>query len=230
MRGKLHIGDFHRCPEGITPAHAGKTNRLHTSSRTRRDHPRVCGENFQRAESEKARLGSPPRVRGKRDGKGLGRGRRGITPACAGKTRWQRLGQRATRDHPRVCGENRISVSETTSCRGSPPRVRGKQSGIPHRIFAVGITPACAGKTDRRDAWTRRERDHPRVCGENSTKKASCCDSEGSPPRVRGKPRRLTVYECLVGITPACAGKTQKSRSAALGRRDHPRVCGENRS
>ena len=50
----------------------------------------------------------------------------------------------------------------------------------------------------------------------------------GSPPRVRGKLRDLTLVRFLLGITPACAGKTSSQHRVHEGAEDHPRVCGEN--
>ena len=50
----------------------------------------------------------------------------------------------------------------------------------------------------------------------------------GSPPQVRGKPRRLTQVERIGRITPAGAGKTSCSAAVQLVPRDHPRRCGEN--
>ena len=75
------------CSAGITPAHAGKTKQVDRFAHCFRDHPRACGENFQRAESEKARLGSPPRMRGKLSEITEENVGDGITPAHAGKTR-----------------------------------------------------------------------------------------------------------------------------------------------
>ena len=45
---------------------------------------------------------------------------------------------------------------------------------------------------------------------------------------MRGKPVDLCPYESLVGITPACAGKTARDRHSVKKPGDHPRVCGEN--
>ena len=51
---------------------------------------------------------------------------------------------------------------------------------------------------------------------------------QGSPPRVRGKPRLLAISKVSHGITPACAGKTLIIASNMRLFWDHPRVCGEN--
>ena len=71
-------------------------------------------------------------------------------------------------------------------------------------------------------------RDHPRACGENTTRITSRSVRGGSPPRVRGK-RFLGVVHCVtLRITPARAGKTNSGSATAEYRRDHPRACGEN--
>ena len=71
---------------GITPAYAGKTCKKTPPVRVPRDHPRVCGKNLIAALDEMFSLGSPPRMREKRDNITRGRLRDGITPAYAGKT------------------------------------------------------------------------------------------------------------------------------------------------
>ena len=50
----------------------------------------------------------------------------------------------------------------------------------------------------------------------------------GSPPHARG--RRITVLPINKNfrITPACAGKTPWRRRSSSGRRDHPRMRGED--
>ena len=71
-----------------------------------RDHPRVCGENIQKALVDYVELGSPPRVRGKRDTQHARASPDRITPACAGKTSFIMHRRCRYQDHPRVCGEN----------------------------------------------------------------------------------------------------------------------------
>ena len=87
MRGKQAVKLRDVRHAGITPAHAGKTCSVTPLRCGERDHPRACGENFQRAESEKARLGSPPRMRGKQFSNPSCPLHPGITPAHAGKTK-----------------------------------------------------------------------------------------------------------------------------------------------
>ena len=132
MRGKL-AGDYGaRGRGGITPAHAGKTWRNTLGLRGAQDHPRACGENASKMNFFAAEMGSPPRMRGKHTLNGKRMLCTGITPAHAGKTRWQRPGQRAMRDHPRACGENLDGLREQAEAEGSPPRMRGKLLRLQH--------------------------------------------------------------------------------------------------
>ena len=172
----------------ITPACAGKTHAAQCHVVKCSDHPRVCGENSPMRKSGFSRVGSPPRVRGKRAFKHELVCRERITPACAGKTLTSLLAPAHFTDHPRVCGENLSSGLIFSLAFGSPPRVRGKLA-LYHRFDAVSrITPACAGKTPAGLAGIRNATDHPRVCGENQEISRLLPLLFGSPPRVRGKP------------------------------------------
>ena len=153
-----------------------------------RDHPRVCGEKVCFSNCPRGKQGSPPRVRGK-----VGSSFR-IHLRC--------------RDHPRVCGEKpstlqfivedgritpacagkRIHYSIQHHCAlGSPPRVRGKGGAADVDKHALGITPACAGKSLFVLRPVEGGGDHPRVCGEKTSRLSFTATSRGSPPRVRGK-------------------------------------------
>ena len=97
----------------------------------------------------------------------------------------------------------------------------------PQPLRLVWITPAYAGK--RRSDWIIRSIywDHPRVCGEKLAAKAGSINGMGSPPRVRGKAFRVGLAGRILGITPACAGKSIKANGVNYTYKDHPRVCGE---
>ena len=147
----------------------------------------MCGENRISEKRIPSRGGSPPRVRGKRTHRGRSIYTRGITPACAGKTAEPVRKRLRFLDHPRVCGENRGYLFEHNGRKGSPPRVRGKQTVGKREAVHRGITPACAGKTEREPHAKAGCLDHPRVCGENPESALRPLLPEGSPPRVRGK-------------------------------------------
>ena len=112
---------------------------------------------------------------------------------------------------------------------GSPPRMRGKRLHEIRRVVRHEITPAHAGKTAYRTEIYILHWDHPRACGENFFTPLVGLDKPGSPPRMRGKPSVSLSIDIVSRITPAHAGKTRSVTSHAVGTRDHPRACGENR-
>ena len=111
----------------------------------------------------------------------------------------------------------------------SPPRMRGKVIVRSRNAVQIGITPAYAGKRQRRATACTWLRDHPRVCGEKDAICKSCPARQGSPSRMRGKAGWPLYGLPCIGITPAYAGKSQPWRSYSQRRWDHPRVCGEKR-
>ncbi len=166
MRGKAVLSATSFSFAGITPAYAGKSASCCSPESAARDHPRVCGEKAQREGSAMWHKGSPPRMRGKVVHFAIdGFGQR-ITPAYAGKSIWWGLHQQDGGDHPRVCGEKRSPHQGCHSGRGSPPRMRGKENSFPKPPPVYGITPAYAGKRKNLPPLKRKNRDHPRVCGE----------------------------------------------------------------
>ncbi len=207
MRGKVEKRSGSTINMGITPAYAGKRGKpVHINSGYR-DHPRVCGEKSVGQHTEGGGRGSPPRMRGKVAAVDVVGHIDGITPAYAGKSWSRRAESRKKRDHPRVCGEKRLSSLMMWSY--------------------TWITPAYAGKSKGQQARTCPFWDHPRVCGE---KKVACLqkfNQVGSPPRMRGKGNSCVVAVDGLGITPAYAGKRSPLSPTPSPVRDHPRVCGE---
>ena len=153
-----------------------------------------------------------------------------ITPAGAGKTPHSAIIRVRCRDHPRRCGENKLSDRPWTHRGGSPPQVRGKLRYIVQRIMRTRITPAGAGKTWDVPEAARQPWDHPRRCGENALITGIADDAPGSPPQVRGKLYHHCPYMSIFRITPAGAGKTKLPVCSYEPLQDHPRRCGENRS
>ena len=93
--------------------------------------------------------------------------------------------------------------------------------------FSVGITPAYAGKSQIGSPIQFQSKDHPRLCGEKRFPCPAAPCHRGSPPPMRGKV--LFFFQCFhfLGITPAYAGKSLRSRRFAFEKWDHPRLCGE---
>ena len=118
----------------IIPARAGQTSRMVRLSDWMSDHPRACGANDADALPCRQRVGSYPRVRGKRMVPSRGWVRCRIIPARAGQTACSVRPCLPHPDHPRACGANVSAYVILVPYDGSSPRVRGKRrsSGI-HR-------------------------------------------------------------------------------------------------
>ena len=106
--------------------------------------------------------------------------------------------------------------------------MRGKPLFAPVNPTHTRITPAHAGKTWRAKKPLAQDKDHPRACGENRLYVQLPNIERGSPPRMRGKQAQAREEAKEVRITPAHAGKTQKTYPRPYLYRDHPRACGEN--
>ena len=104
-------------------------------------------------------------------------------------------------------------------------RCEGDAAKVDH-----GIIPAYAGNTIRPHWGSGVTRDHPRVCGEHGISSNNAVLGTGSSPRMRGTPVKDGRQIDGAGIIPAYAGNTFLSKLAAVGLRDHPRVCGEHDS
>ena len=147
VRGKP---DFETSPAydaRLIPACAGKTIAGFDESEVGRAHPRVCGENQDTNVLDLTGAGSSPRVRGKLRAVISSPSAVWLIPACAGKTHLEAEPLAVPEAHPRVCGENIISVANPLMQLGSSPRVRGKRKAAKDFNSRGGLIPACAGKT-----------------------------------------------------------------------------------
>ena len=126
-RGSVSMRRFYTRSNGITPADAG--NRDGATNTHRRG------------------WGSPPRVRGTVFKRNACKPWFRITPACAGNRSVHLSLCDATRDHPRVCGEQTYPLRGFVLHSQSPPRVRGTDFAPTTVEAEVRITPACAGNS-----------------------------------------------------------------------------------
>ena len=156
------------CPvkHRITPACAGKRVCPTLVEVKPEDHPRMCGEESIHFGDGILCLGSPPHVRGRGDWTKPRTRQAGITPACAGKSSTVSQKPCAAPDHPRVRGEEPVSMERRITRAGSPPRARGRAGCLYRDAGNDGITPACAGKSAEAAPAGDRGEDHPRVRGE----------------------------------------------------------------
>ena len=93
-----------------------------------------------------------------------------ITPAYAGKSSQIPMRILLAKDHPRLCGEKSIAIELVRETLGSPPPMRGKVKNNLASAGSSGITPAYAGKSIAEEIGKINDKDHPRLCGEKSSR------------------------------------------------------------
>ena len=168
-RGKLRHPPGPATPDGLIPAHAGKTillTMLWSQSR-----------------------GSSPLTRGKlRAGRGKTKAV-GLIPAHAGKTTCLSRSTTPRRAHPRSRGENAAVTAMAGALVGSSPLTRGKLETFCDHSTTGRLIPAHAGKTPGRARCRSRRWAHPRSRGENAWGVPPVRSYPGSSPLTRGKPR-----------------------------------------
>ena len=172
-------------------------------------------------------MGSPPPMRGKVHVLACFFPLCRITPAYAGKREEAKNSLRVEQDHPRLCGEKCGKAVGVHQGVGSPPPMRGKVFFFDSQHLRIRITPAYAGKSSRRFFARSMYQDHPRLCGEKISNRSDLVSVIGSPPPMRGKESLSKGQRDHFGITPAYAGKSQKSKVSDWVEQDHPRLCGE---
>ena len=74
-----------------------------------------------------------------------------FTPACAGKRVIELKKSGKYEVHPRLRGEKNYTTTPNAITTGSPPLARGKVCDVLLNICVPGFTPACAGKSMRKE-------------------------------------------------------------------------------
>ena len=217
-----------RQTHGIIPALAGNTPRSVRRTRWRGDHPRACGEHCQPALFCTLWRGSSPRLQGTRVVERLHELAHGIIPALAGNTTVAASRARCGRDHPRACGEHGAGTDAAQITAGSSLRLRGTHRGAHLGESLAGIIPALAGNTITSYETAAGRRDHPRACGEHTSKIFMVSSFLGSSPRLRGTHSTNEHIGRYSGIIPALAGNTRFHSTQCCVTRGHPRACGEH--
>ena len=134
----------------------------------------------------------------------------GNTPAYAGKTGVVVGRLRSLQKHPRVCGEDASTQSQSPRRCETPPRMRGRHAAFLMGAIASRNTPAYAGKTFQPQYLCSVSWKHPRVCGEDYQINRRCVRVAETPPRMRGRLLKGGLSKLGAGNTPAYAGKTVK--------------------
>ncbi len=182
----------------FTPTPVGKTLQPRAPWSISLVHPHACGENINSLCRLLAHKGSPPRLWGKRVGRGVGYRWRWFTPTPVGKTRPRCRLTRPWPVHPHACGENVRRIVDRLGDSGSPPRLWGKLRRASSSWSSISqvpwpatqsqrFTPTPVGKTRIATPEVDITEVHPHACGENAAGGYRVLYIGGSPPRLWGK-------------------------------------------
>ena len=132
---------------GIISACAEQTPHASSSSRSPRDHLRVCGADYGVKCDGCGIQGSSPRVRSRLRPRKIRFHVRGIISACAEQTTGAANHPDTGGDHLRVCGADYGEQQYKDHTPGSSPRVRSRPDHEPRVGRWNGIISACAEQT-----------------------------------------------------------------------------------
>ena len=151
-----------------TPAYAGKTVSIPTTTPKPKKHPRICGEDHHIHHEHRHHV--------KRN-----------TPAYAGKTARALQTPWGSQKHPRICGED--AAQECLFCISveTPPHMRGRHAVRVRNTDNSGNTPAYAGKTQWRKGRVLQWKKHPRICGEDASLTLLSSHAWKKHPRICGE-------------------------------------------
>ncbi len=170
-RGRLSASSERREAHRLTPAWAGKTSLRFCDRCLLSTHPRVGGEDPWPGNRNCGIHDSPPRGRGRQRGSCRRAERSRLTPAWAGKTCARASTSWPRTTHPRVGGEDAVGGDAVRDDDDSPPRGRGRQGQEAGRRLLRRLTPAWAGKTRTSLPAVASMMTHPRVGGEDVTRR-----------------------------------------------------------
>ena len=111
---------------------------------------------------------------------------------------------------------------------GSPPLARERHKNTGLDCYGLGITPACAGKTQIKEQAKTETGDHPRLRGKDRALSKKIIIYRGSPPLARERLIGSYRLKMRLRITPACAGKTISGSIGENTTQDHPRLRGKD--
>ena len=124
-------------------------------------------------------------------------------------------------------GEQADGTPQKRGLSGSSPHARGADQLQYQMAVPFGIIPACAGSRKPSLPAAARNRDHPRMRGEQGRYRRGNGKRAGSSPHARGAVAVPVEWPIVGRIIPACAGSSFARRRVPGWDWDHPRMRGE---
>ena len=187
----------------------------------------MSGEQTRRRKSYRRRRGSSPRARGTAGTDIYRMAVRRFIPACAGNRARALIPRPPSPVHPRVRGEQTLTLVLSGTGHGSSPRARGTADWLSAAHRCRRFIPACAGNRACAALAAGLKPVHPRVRGEQRNPLMSHIRLTGSSPRARGTGHRRHVLKRERRFIPACAGNRCAWAALPQAGPVHPRVRGE---
>ena len=192
----------------FTPTHVGNTCRAASSGHPAAVHPHACGEHHDVVSLFPVDDGSPPRMWGTQAHVDLTVYCIRFTPTHVGNTPVVCVCGCRHPVHPHACGEHLSTNSSRVLPPGSPPRMWGTPQRQRCRARCARFTPTHVGNTIRVAADSAASTVHPHACGEHSWRQSSVAIQTGSPPRMWGTLRIVTLNSDFLRFTPTHVGNT----------------------
>ena len=209
------------------PACAGNSRPGQSTASRAAVHPRVRGEQREDTSHASSKTGSSPRARGTGSPFSSSPNNSRFIPACAGNSFLPSSQTGALPVHPRVRGEQSVCGLRCALHIGSSPRARGTAECALQVVLFVRFIPACAGNSADCPRTAPSLPVHPRVRGEQHTRRINHTASLGSSPRARGTDRLVRPGQAEARFIPACAGNSRRLAWMMGFHSVHPRVRGE---
>ncbi len=188
----------------------------------------MCGDNLSSPVPAGSPTGIPPRVWGQLAGADRNRVQPRNTPTCVGTTSQAAQPPTSQEEYPHVCGDNSSTIWVAFSAAGTPPRMWGQLLfGFIFSPF-VRNTPTYVGTTAPAGVFPWDHKEHPHVCGDNSSTIWVAFSAAGTPPRMWGQRNRDGITIRRHRNTPTYVGTTNPPIKGVSAGAEHPHVCGDN--
>ena len=212
----------------FTPTRVGTTPASISPRAFATVHPHARGDNTSSYACTMAVFGSPPRAWGQ-----LGRlGILGLvirfTPTRVGTTLRWRASSCVTAVHPHARGDNYSTDHIRVAEYGSPPRAWGQRAAGRCRRGKRRFTPTRVGTTCSSWCCPRWLTVHPHARGDNLSGGDYTEESDGSPPRAWGQPRKRGRRSQRRRFTPTRVGTTFFGGYPPAAITVHPHARGDN--
>ena len=186
-RGELSHPSRSNLARGNIPAYAGRTASGGNNVDRCRKHPRIRGENADRAATCAVFEETSPHTRGELTVRIFSQVRKGNIPAYAGRTMFCNGPICCSRKHPRIRGENLVTLLVLSLILETSPHTRGERLATVKARRRGGNIPAYAGRTFLLVWLLRLFRKHPRIRGENHLRRHRTRKAQETSPHTRGE-------------------------------------------